>query len=101
MAKVYNITDKLEFAQNPKIKIKNQELEVHSEATTVLKVMGEIDKAENNFDASGKVFGLLFSDADQKKIEKMKLNAADYIKLMEVAVQLAIGKDPDESKGEE
>ena len=41
MAKVIDITEKLDFDTNPKIAIKGKEIEVNADAETVLKIMGE------------------------------------------------------------
>ena len=40
MAKVVDITEKLSFDENPKIKIKGHEFEVNSDAKTMLEIMG-------------------------------------------------------------
>lgn len=40
MAKVVDITDKLSFDENPKIKIKGVEYEVNADARTMLEIMG-------------------------------------------------------------
>lgn len=39
MAKVVNITDKLELEGNPHLVIKDEELEVNADAATMLKIM--------------------------------------------------------------
>ena len=40
MAKIVDITEKLSFEGNPRLKIKGRELEVNADAPTMLKVMG-------------------------------------------------------------
>ena len=40
MSKVVDITDKLDFEENPKIKIKDAELEADASAENMLKVLG-------------------------------------------------------------
>ena len=47
MSKVVDITDKLEFEENPKLVVKGKELEVNADATTVLKIMGILGDSEN------------------------------------------------------
>lgn len=39
MAKMMDITDKLTFGENPRLRIKDEELEVHADTATVLKIM--------------------------------------------------------------
>ena len=39
MAKMMDITDKLTFGENPRLRIKDEELEVHADTATVLQIM--------------------------------------------------------------
>ena len=39
MAKMIDITDKLTFGENPRLRIKDEELEVHADTATVLQIM--------------------------------------------------------------
>lgn len=101
MSKVYNLTDKMNFEDNPKIKVKNTELEIIADAKTVLKLIDISDEAEDNFQATMKGYEVIFSEADRKKIDKMKLNAHDFTLLINTALQIAMGMNPDENEGEE
>ena len=79
MAKTIDITDKLAFDENPKLVIKGKELEVNADATTVLKIMGILGDGENvQPNDVVKMYELIFSDADRKKIDKMKLQFSDF-----------------------
>ena len=40
MSKIIDITDKLDFEENPRLKVKDIELEVDASAENLLKVMG-------------------------------------------------------------
>ena len=46
MSKVIDITEKLNFEENPKLKIKDAEIEVNTDATTVLTLMQTIGDEE-------------------------------------------------------
>lgn len=46
MAKIIDITEKLSFDENPRIKIKSVEIEVNADASTVLKIMQASGKPE-------------------------------------------------------
>ena len=47
MSKVVNITDKLNFEENPALQIGDMTVEVHADAETVLRLMGTFkDKDE-------------------------------------------------------
>lgn len=99
MAKVIDITDKLDFDTNPKMIIKGKEYEVNSDAETVLKIMGM-------FGADGGVqparivemYELIFNEKDRKKISALKLKFNDFQTLVMTAVNLITGND--EEQGE-
>lgn len=91
MSKVIDITDRLTFEGNPKLKIRNEEIEVNADAPSVLKIMGVM----NDDGDSMKAYEILFSEKDRKKIEKMKLSFKDLTKVIEAAMQLATGEDDD------
>lgn len=95
----YNLTDKLNFDDAPEIEIKGKVLTVKSDAVTVLKVMSMAEDM-GEVEAMAKSKDLLFSEKDQKVIEKLNLNMADYITLMQTALSLALGEDPDDVSSE-
>lgn len=71
MAKKINITDKLNFDSNPVIVIGDLEVEVKSDAETMLRLMGTF--AENSeLQAVGEALDLIFSPEDVEKICKME-----------------------------
>ncbi|WP_287714223.1 hypothetical protein [Blautia sp.] len=94
MAKTIDITDKLEFDENPKLIVKGKELEVNADATTVLKIMGILGDGENvQPNDVVKMYELIFSEADRKKIDKMKLQFADFQTLVFSAINLITGEE--------
>lgn len=94
---IYNLTEKLKFNEDPKLVIKETELTVKSDAEVVLQLM-------DIFSTKGEVAGaveaakLLFSAADQKKLNAMHLKMNDYRELVKAATKLAMGYDPDEEE---
>lgn len=95
----YNLTDKLNFDDAPEIEIKGKIITVKADAVTVLKVMGIVEEV-GEVEAMVKARDLLFSEKDLKVIDKLNLNMADYITLMQTALSLALGEDPDEASSE-
>ena len=94
MSKVVDITDKLEFEENPKLVVKGKELEVNADATTVLKIMGILGDSENVKPSDVvRMYELIFSEADRKKIDKMKLQCADFQTLVFTAIGLITGEE--------
>lgn len=98
---IYSLTDKLKFEDNPQIEINGKLLTVNADAETVLQIM---DIAESSGEVEGmkKAIDLLFSKKDAQTIRSLKLNMTDFRILMETAISLAVGDDPeDNSEGEE
>lgn len=91
MAKIVDITEKLSFDENPKIKIKNIECEVNTDAPTVLKLMQLMGDGENITpnDIVG-MYELIFNEAERKKIDKLKLQFKDFQTVVMAAIDLVI-----------
>ena len=96
----YNLTEKLNFDDNPTIAVRDKVITVKADAETVLTLL-DILQTKGELSASQEAGKLLFSEKDQKTIKALKLSFGDYSKLIEVAVSLALGEDPDgEKQGE-
>lgn len=94
MSKIVDITDKLAFDENPKLVIKGKELEVNADAATVLKIMGILGDGDNVQPSDVvKMYELIFSDTDRKKIDKMKLQFSDFQTLVFSAINLITGEE--------
>ena len=102
MAKIVNITDKLEMDGNPFLVIKDESLEVNADAATMLKLMGkygEMQEAERTPKDILDLYDLMFPKESQKKSEKLKLSFKDLTVLVEEAQKLITGEE-DETEGE-
>lgn len=93
MAKVIDITEKLSFDENPRIMIKDQEIEVNADAKTMLEIMGLFNN-KSEVDATLAAYEKMVSENDRKKIEKLKLPFKDLMVVIEEAMSLVQG-DPD------
>lgn len=90
MAKVVDITDKLNFDQKPKLLIKGKELQVNSDAMTILKVLqkiGDEPTVPDLLDACE----LIFDEKNQKRLNDFNLNITDYMAVVKAALDLAMG----------
>lgn len=95
MAKIIDITERLESNENPRIKIGNKEYEVNADAPTVLKIMGMMQ--EDDFEAHVlDAFNLLFSSKTRKELEKQKLSFRNMMTVIQVSMRLATGADDEE-----
>ena len=94
MSKVVDITDKLSFDENPKLVVKDKELEVNADATTVLKIMGMLDEADTpTLKEVISMYELLFGEKERKEIEEMKLPFSDFQTVVMTAISLVTGDD--------
>lgn len=99
MSKIIDITDKLDFDGNPKLKIKDEEVEINSDATTMLKLMGVLGENDNPGPKEIlEMYNLMFASSERKKIEKLKLNFKDFTSVIFIAIGLIQGED--NSQGE-
>ena len=96
MAKIVDITEKLDFEQKPQIKIKGDTLTVNNEAVTVLEIMPLFEKEETSSEELLRTCKLLFSENDFEKIKALKLNVKDFKTLFEITMSLVSG----DSEGE-
>ena len=95
MAKKIDISDKLNFEENPVIVVDGVELEVNSDAETILRMMGAFGE-ENEIKAIGKAIGLIFSEEDREKLYSIrrdgkKLSMADFSVIIESAMDAVMG----------
>lgn len=98
MAKVIDITEKLSFEDNPRLRIRDAELEVRADAKTVLEIMGVLGDKPTSKNVLA-CLDLLLSEADRKKLDGLKLSFQDYLQVITQAMELATG-DGEESQGE-
>lgn len=96
MAKIVDITDKLNFEQKPQIKIKGEVLWVNDEAKAILEIMPLLDTDEPNLASIDKICRTLFSEEDFAKIEKLHLNFKDFATLTTTAISLVTGDNSGE-----
>lgn len=100
MARVIDISEKLNYEENPKIKVKDVELEVQSDAETMLKVLGMLpEEGEPSPSVVIKMYELIFDEKTREKISKMKLNFNDFATIVYTAINLISGGN-DSSMGE-
>lgn len=97
MAKTVDITDKLNFDDNPKIVIAGEELEVNADAEAVIQLIGIFQNSRSDMQSLGAALNLIFSEEDLKKIYTIKkngkkLNARSLMTIMEEALQLVTGE---------
>ena len=81
MAKKVDITEKLSFEGNPCLIVKGEELEVNSDAPTMLKVMGLMTE-DPGVNEMLNAYNLLFSEDSRKQ------NFNDLITIIQEAVGL-------------
>lgn len=96
MAKIVDITDKLEFEANPILKIGTLDVEVKSDAKTMLKLMGVFSKGED-LEAVEEALELIFAPGDVEAICELnrngkKLSAKSLTTIVQAAMELVMGE---------
>ena len=94
---IYSLTEKLNFEDNPVLEIKGKKIEVKADAETVLALMDAVQQ-KGEAQTATDALDLLFTEKDKKTIKNLKLSFKDYMKVINTAVSLALGEDPDEEK---
>ena len=97
MARIIDITDKLNFNENPVLKIGSVEAEVNADAETVLRLMG-VFSGETNLCTVKQALNLIFKPEDVEAICAMKengkkLSARSLMTIVQEAVELVMGED--------
>lgn len=102
MAKIIDITEKLDLSGNPVLVIQDDELEVNADAATVLKIMGiaadEKEDAMTTAQRTLKMYELLFPKKSRELIEKKRLSFNDLQTVIGEAMRLAVGDDKSEGE---
>lgn len=98
MARVNNITEKLEFSGNPCLQIRDKKLEVNADAPTILKIMGIMSEDGNQLEQTGRVYELIFPEVSRKELDAMKLSVKDWMTVVEEAINLILEDDTTEGE---
>lgn len=104
MSKVVNITDKLNFEENPALQIGDMTVEVHADAEMVLRLMGTLKgKDDVDINAVTEMMKLLFDPEAVQQLCAMerdgkKLSARSLMVIVQEGMNLVIG---DDSPGEQ
>ena len=96
MSKIIDITDKLDFEENPRLKVKDIELEVDASAENLLKVMGLATDEPTAKDVL-EMCEIIFTKESKKKLDSLHLNFKDYNTVVMAAINLASGCENEQS----
>ena len=97
MAKKIDITDKLEFEENPVMQVGTLEVEVKADAETMLRIMGVFTN-NSDLQAVSEAMNLIFAPEDVEKICELKkggkkLSAKSLMTIVHEAMGLVMGED--------
>lgn len=94
--KVLDITEKLNFEEKPKLKIKDTLIEVNNEAAAVLKILPKLNTMKP--EDMQEMCGYIFEPSELEKLDALHLDFSDYVTVIRNAVLLiAGGKDEGEA----
>lgn len=98
MAKVVDITEKLNFEEQPEIVIKGVHIKINNSAETMLKIMGNFNNKEME-EAVTDSIDLMFDKTERKKLSELKLNFKDFMTVVTNAMDIIRGED--DERGEQ
>lgn len=100
MSKLIDISDKLNYEEKPKIKVKDIEVSANNDAITVLKVVSIIEDGDKmNLSDILKIYDMLFDEENQKKIDSLKLDMKDFTTFIMETVKI-LSNNNQENEGE-
>jgi hypothetical protein len=99
MAKIVDITDKLNFEEKPKIVIKGVEIEVSNKAVDVLKITPTLQKEKLDPKDIYSLYQVLFPEESREKIEAFGLDFNDFSTvILQAATVIASGDNEGEAQ---
>ena len=99
MSKIIDITDKLNFEENPILKIKDVELEINTEAENMIKIMA-LTSENPGPNEIVQMCDLVFTKQSKEKLDKLSLKFNDYVDVIMTAISVASGSYEEEEQGE-
>lgn len=93
MAKIINITDKLDLSGNPYLVIGDAKVEVNADAATAIKIIGKYKDASvsgTSMKDFEDIYNIIFSEESREKLSNTKLSLADFKVVIEEAVNLVM-----------
>lgn len=84
----FDITDKLELAEDPVLVIKGKEIPVNTDAVVMLKLMDIMDGEEFTARKMREAYEIMFSVKARKTIDSLGLKVNDWQKVVESAIEL-------------
>ena len=93
MAKKVHITAKLTFDENPRLIIREEEIEVNADAPTMLKVMDLMTNDGVRIDQINNAYELIFPEKSRETVDEMHLSVQDWITVVQEAISLIMNED--------
>lgn len=95
MGKIFDITQKLKYAEPPVLKLGEREMKINNSAERVLRFIEESRDITNDPSALKQTAMLLFSEEDWDYLmNDLQLDMPDFSKVLNAAVALAQGNEP-------
>ena len=99
--KVIDITDKLNFDEKPKIRIKDVDITVNNSAATVLKILPKLNSNEKMSPSDiMDIIEMLIPSDEMKKFEALELSLNNFMTFITEAIKLITGGDDDEGEAQ-
>lgn len=97
--KKIDITEKLELCGNTVLVIKQEELEVKTDAKTAIIFMGKVANEKITNKNMNEICELIFTSESKEKLDNMNLSFKDYATVIRSAINAVTGEsDPGEER---
>lgn len=101
MSKVIDITNKLTFDENPKVKVKGVEIELNANAVDLFKVLAIVQSGDTSPEAISTLCEVLFpSKKEYEKVRELDLKSDDFTTFLFVCARIAFGNEDEDTEGE-
>lgn len=100
MSKIIDITNKLDFEESPKLRIRDYEVEVNTDAPTVLKAVALFD-GEVTPQKLQDLYMILFPDESREILDSLRLNFKSFRTVIQEAMAMITGVNPEDVSARE
>lgn len=95
MSKVFDITDKLNLEERPRIAIRGEEFTINNDVETVFAALETLSGTMDERTKTERMTDLLFGISGGDRLRAMGLSYDDYTTVLSCAVGIALRGDPD------
>ena len=98
MARIVDITDKLNFEEPPALKIKGVEIPINDKAVDVLQITPIMAKKDTTAEEFNLLYETVFPEESREKLEALDLSMKDFARVVWEGAKLIADAEDDEGE---